>query len=56
MGLFFDQDWFDGRLGGDFAPEPQFVVTREVITGLHQRMDRLEQLVELVLTKLDRLR
>lgn len=45
-----------GDLGRDFAPEPQFVVTREVITGLHERMDRLEQLLEMVLTKIDRIR
>lgn len=31
-----------------------FVVTREVIAGLHERMDRLERMVELVLHKLDR--
>jgi hypothetical protein len=31
-----------------------FVVTREVIAGLHERMDRLERMIELVLHKLDR--
>lgn len=35
--------------------EPGFVVTREVIAGLHERMDRLEKLVEMVLAKLDKL-
>jgi hypothetical protein len=32
----------------------EFQVTREVIAGLHERMDRLERMIELVLTKLDR--
>lgn len=123
MGLFFDQDWFDGRLkaaglnrgalaqaagltidevemvfrdqreleqgevvafarvldadprevasrsgsdySGDFAEIPPqiaarapqaagFVVTREVIAGIHERIDRLERMLELVLSKLDR--
>lgn len=37
------------------AAAPQgFVVTREVIAGLHERMDRLERMIELVLQKLDR--
>ena len=31
-----------------------FVVTREVIAGLHERMDRLERMIEMVLQKLDR--
>jgi hypothetical protein len=30
------------------------VVTREVIAGLHERMDRLERMIEMVLHKLDR--
>jgi Helix-turn-helix domain len=34
--------------------QPGFVVTREVIAGLHERLDRLERLVELVIQKLDR--
>jgi hypothetical protein len=123
MGLFFDQDWFDGRLkasgltrgalaqaagltidevemvfrdqrelepgevrafakllgadpqeianrsGSEYSPgqdipaamggmrqaqPPGFQVTREVIAGLHERMDRLERMLELVLAKLDR--
>ncbi|MBI1338995.1 helix-turn-helix domain-containing protein [bacterium] len=41
------------RPGGDAGPPP-FVVTREVIAGLHERMDRLERLIEVVITKLDR--
>lgn len=45
-----------GRLSEAMAPEPSFTVTREVIAGLHERMDRLEQLVELVIVKLDKLR
>jgi transcriptional regulator with XRE-family HTH domain len=35
--------------------EPGFVVTREVIAGLHERMDRLEKLIEMVLSRLDKL-
>ena len=42
------------RGGGLQAPE--FVVTREVIAGLHERMDRLERLIEVVIQKVDRLR
>ena len=38
----------------DRFEEPQFVVTREVIGGLHERMDRLERLIEMVIAKLDR--
>jgi transcriptional regulator with XRE-family HTH domain len=34
--------------------EPEFVVTREVIAGLHERMDRLERLIEMVIARLDR--
>jgi transcriptional regulator with XRE-family HTH domain len=36
------------------SEEPQFVVTREVIAGLHERIDRLERLLEMVIAKLDR--
>jgi hypothetical protein len=32
----------------------EFQVTREVIAGLHERMDRLERMLEMVLSKLDR--
>lgn len=40
---------------GEAPSAPQgFVVTREVIAGLHERMDRLERMIELVLMKLDR--
>jgi transcriptional regulator with XRE-family HTH domain len=35
------------------APEG-FQVTREVIAGIHERLDRLERMIELVITKLDR--
>ncbi|HPI49967.1 MAG TPA: hypothetical protein PLH23_16975 [Hyphomonadaceae bacterium] len=42
------------RGGGLQAPE--FVVTREVIAGLHERIDRLERLIEVVIQKVDRLR
>jgi transcriptional regulator with XRE-family HTH domain len=38
-----------------FAP-PEFVVTREVIAGIHERIDRLEQLLEVVIQKLDQAR
>ena len=36
------------------SDEPEFVVTREVIAGLHERMDRLERLLEMVIARLDR--
>lgn len=40
---------------GEPMPAPGgFVVTREVIAGLHERMDRLEKLLEMVLMRLDR--
>jgi hypothetical protein len=32
----------------------EFQVTREVIAGLHERIDRLERMLEMVLSKLDR--
>lgn len=31
-------------------------VTREMITGIHERLDRLEQLIEVVIKKVDQLR
>ena len=31
-----------------------YQVTREVIAGIHERMDRLERMLEMVLAKLDR--
>ena len=40
--------------GREMGAQPGFVVTREVIAGLHERLDRLERLVELVIQKLDR--
>jgi hypothetical protein len=43
------------RSPGREAPgQPGFTVTREVIAGLHERLDRLERLVEMVIQKLDR--
>lgn len=44
----------DSQGRGFGEPEPGFVVTREVIAGLHERLDRLERLVELVIAKLDK--
>ena len=35
--------------------QPEFQVTREVIAGLHERIDRVERLIEMVLAKLDKL-
>jgi len=40
--------------GREAAGQPGFVVTREVIAGIHERMDRLERLIEMVIQKLDR--
>jgi hypothetical protein len=36
------------------SSEPEFVVTREVIAGIHERLDRLERLLELAIAKIDR--
>jgi hypothetical protein len=36
------------------AAPGEFQVTREVIAGVHERLDRLERMIEMVLTKLDR--
>jgi len=36
------------------SAEPEFVVTREVIAGIHERLDRLERLLELAIAKIDR--
>lgn len=36
------------------SAEPEFVVTREVIQGIHERLDRLERLLEMAIQKLDR--
>jgi transcriptional regulator with XRE-family HTH domain len=36
------------------SAEPEFVVTRDVITGIHERLDRLERLIELAISKIDR--
>lgn len=33
-----------------------FAMTRDMVAGLHERMDRLEQLLEMVLRRLDRQR
>ena len=32
-----------------------FQITREVITGIHERLDRLERMLELIVAKLDQL-
>jgi hypothetical protein len=36
------------------AAPGEFVVTREVFAGIHERLDRLEKMLELVISKLDR--
>jgi transcriptional regulator with XRE-family HTH domain len=36
------------------SAEPEFVVTREVIQGIHERLDRLERLLELAIQKIDK--
>jgi transcriptional regulator with XRE-family HTH domain len=36
------------------SARPEFVVTREVIAGIHERMDRLERMLEMVIAKLDK--
>lgn len=47
-------DEFETPLRGRASAEPEFVVTREVIAGLHERLDRLERLIEMVIARLDR--
>jgi transcriptional regulator with XRE-family HTH domain len=47
-------DAFDDMIPARSAPG-EFKVTRDVINGLHERMDRLERMLELVLTKIDKL-
>ena len=55
MGGFDDMVPANPRGAGAASPgEGGFQVTREVINGLHERMDRLERMLEMVLTKLDR--
>lgn len=39
----------------DQGPRPELLMTREAVTGLHERMDRIERLLELVITKMDKL-
>ena len=46
------EDAIDLRPARQGAPE--FVVTREVIAGIHERLDRLERMLEVVIHKLDR--
>ncbi|MEM6627678.1 MAG: hypothetical protein AAF719_13345 [Pseudomonadota bacterium] len=46
------------RLSGGLSPvaaTPVLSLNREALTGLHERIDRIEQLLERVLTKLERL-
>ena len=38
------------------TPTPVVVVTPDVMAGLHERMDGLERLIEVVIQKVDRLR
>jgi hypothetical protein len=55
MGAFDDMVPANPRGGSSAASsEGGFQVTREVIAGLHERMDRLERMLEMVLSKLDR--
>jgi len=41
------------RQGPGMAVRAESSVTREMIAGIHERLDRLERLVELVIRKLD---
>jgi transcriptional regulator with XRE-family HTH domain len=55
MDSFDDMAPANPRGGRSAAPgDGGFQVTREVIAGLHERMDRLESMLEMVLSKLDR--
>jgi hypothetical protein len=50
--LQFDRPRFDR--GGGQGAAPGYQVTREVIAGIHERLDRLERMLEMVIQKLDR--
>jgi hypothetical protein len=50
--LRFDTPRFDK--GGGQGGAPGYQVTREVIAGIHERMDRLERMLEMIIQKLDR--
>lgn len=43
-----------GSVRGPMAAAPAPAVTREMIAGIHERLDRLERMLEMVLGKLDR--
>lgn len=43
-----------GSSAGPGGAPGGFVITREVITGIHERLDRLERLLELVISKIDK--
>jgi hypothetical protein len=49
-GGMFEAAGTEARLG---APRQDLVLARDVVSGLHERLDRLERLVELVIRKLD---
>lgn len=36
------------------GPRKDLLLARDVVSGLHERMDRIERLLELVITKLDK--
>jgi helix-turn-helix protein len=54
MGMFDDMVPANPRSSNASSGGGEFQVTREVIAGLHERMDRLERMLEMVLSKLDR--
>ncbi len=52
-----DPDTLSAPVRAASAAAPQAGgVTREMIAGIHERLDRLEQLIEVVIKKVDRLR
>ncbi|NDD64876.1 MAG: XRE family transcriptional regulator [Acidobacteria bacterium] len=46
----------DGRERPAGAQSGAVLISREAIGGIHERMDRLEQLLQMVIARLDRLR
>ena len=54
MGMFDDMVPANPRSTSPATGSGEFQVTRKVIAGLHERMDRLERMLEMVLSKLDR--
>lgn len=47
-------DTLNERPGAGVAPNQEMVMAREIVSGLHERMDRIERLLELLIAKADK--